>query len=77
MFTPEDIHIFDQYADGDPYQDTAYIQNFHEILKAVKSHRPLSIDVKNRKGIRMCLNVMPEYLEYSEKDDKFRLVSSG
>ena len=33
--------------------------------------------MNNRKGERIILKIMPEKLEYSPKDDKFRLVSSG
>ena len=60
-----------------PFEDEVYIQIFHRILDAIKKRYPLSIDVKNRREARTHLNVMPEYLEYSEKDDKFRLVASG
>ena len=74
LFTPDDIYIFDRYADGDPFEDEVYIQIFHRILDAIKKRYPLSIDVKNRREARTHLNVMPEYLEYSEKDDKFRLL---
>lgn len=77
LFTPDDIYIFDRYADGDPFEDEVYIQIFHRILDAIKKRYPLNIDVKNRREARTHLNVMPEYLEYSEKDDKFRLVTSG
>lgn len=77
LFTPDDIYLFDQYADGDPFEDETYIQTFHLILDAVKNRYPLSIDVKNRRETRTHLNVMPEFLEYSEKDDKFRLITSG
>ena len=77
LFLPDDMYVFDQYADGDPYEDEAYIQMFHLVLDAIKHRYPLSIDVKNRKETRIHLNVMPEYLEYSEKDDKFRLITSG
>ncbi|WP_312692545.1 WYL domain-containing protein [Caproiciproducens sp.] len=77
LFTPDDIYLFDRYADGDPFEDETYIQTFHLILDAIKNRYPLSIDVKNRRETRTHLNVMPEYLEYSEKDDKFRLITSG
>lgn len=77
LFRPDDMYIFDQYADGDPFEDETYIQTFHLILDAIKRRYPLSMDVKNRKGTRTHLNAMPEYLEYSEKDDKFRLITSG
>lgn len=77
LFTPEDVYVFDQYADGDPYTDEAYIKNFRRILDAVKKHYPLSIDVVNRRGGATHINAMPKYLEYSEKDDKFRLITTG
>lgn len=77
LFLPEDLCVFDQYADGDPYQNESYIKHFRLVLNAVKKHIPLAIDVKNRDGIRTHMKVMPKYLEYSEKDDKFRLVTSG
>ena len=77
LFTPDDIDLFDRYADGDPFEDETYIQTFHMILDAVKEHRPLSVVVKNRSHTATPMNVIPEYLEYSEKDDKFRLIGTG
>lgn len=77
LFRPEDICLFDQYADGDPYQDEAYIANFHQILDAIKQRRPLAVTVTNRHVGLSRTAIMPEYLEYSEKDDKFRLFTSG
>ena len=77
LFTPDDVHIFDRCADGDPFEEEWYIQTFRLILDAVKNGSPLGIDVKSRRGTRIHLDVMPEYLEYSEKDDKFRLVTFG
>lgn len=77
LFTQEDIYIFDRYADGDDFENETYIYNFHVILDAVKKQYPLSIDIKSPGGRVTHLNGMPEYLEYSEKDDKFRLITSG
>ena len=76
LFTPDDVYVFDKYADGDPYQDENYIRNFRVILDAIGRKIPLKIDVLNRKGEPLRVNVFPERLEYSEKDDKFRLISS-
>lgn len=77
LFTPDDYFVFDKYADGDPYEDPEYIKNFRMILDSVKTKQPLRIGVLNRKGLTTNLAVIPEYLEYSEKDDKFRLITSG
>lgn len=77
LFTPEDICVFDKYLDGDDYSDKQYQDNFRLILDAVKNRYPLSIEVKNRRGVSVHKVIMPEYLEYSEKDDKFRLIGAG
>lgn len=77
LFVPEDFRIFDQYSDGDDYTDETYIANFRLILDAIKNQYPLSIDIDNRKGRVVYLEVLPKYLEYSEKDDKFRLFGLG
>ena len=77
LFSPEDFCVFDRYADGDPYGDETYIKNFRLILDAIRNRYPLSIDTTNRRGKITRLVLLPEYLEYSEKDDKFRLISSG
>lgn len=77
LFKPEDIFVFDKYADGDPYEDASYIQNFRLILDAIRNRYSLSVDTANRKGSITHIVLMPDYLEYSEKDDKFRLIGSG
>lgn len=77
LFTPDDYYIFDKYSDGDNYDDDEYIKNFRLILNAVKTHQPLEIAMNNRKGNVSKIRVVPECLEYSEKDDKFRLITSG
>jgi hypothetical protein len=77
LFGPDDLSVFDQYSDGDPYGEETYIKNFRLILDAVKNRYPLDIDTVNHKGNLVNIILMPDYLEYSEKDDKFRLVGSG
>lgn len=77
LFTPEDIYVFDKYADGDPYDDAGYIERFRVILGALKSKTPLAVDIKTRHGASVRAVAMPRRLEYSEKDDKFRLYTSG
>ena len=77
LFTPEDIYVFDKYADGDPYEDEQYQKNFKLILDAIQKKYPLKIESKSRVGRNHSILLMPEYLEYSEKDDKFRLIGTG
>ncbi len=77
LFTPDMIYYYDQYADGDDFADEGYIMRFRIILRAVRERCPLTLRIANRRGSTTLANVMPEYLEYSEKDDKFRLITSG
>ena len=77
LFTQEDYYIFDRCNDGDDYDNETYISRFRMILSAVHSRKPLDITVRNRKNNEVSFIVMPEKLEYSEKDDKIRLLTSG
>ena len=76
LFLQSDVIIFDQYNDGDPYQDPAYIANFRLILDAIRKKYSLDIVVRTRKGKTARYVMAPQYLEYSEKDDKFRLIGA-
>ena len=77
LFTQEDICFFDRYLDGDHYEDEGYIRRFRTILKAIKEQTLLEFSVLNRYGNERHTVMLPDHLEYSEKDDKFRLYCSG
>lgn len=77
LFTSKDYYIYDKYMDGDPFDDEEYIKKFRTILSAINEKQPLKIQMVNRKGNTVSMTVMPQHLEYSEKDDKFRLISTG
>ncbi len=77
LFTADDYCIYDQYSDGDPFEDEKYIAHFRTILSAMKNGQNLKIEMCSRKGRTVYSRCIPERLEYSEKDDKFRLVTSG
>lgn len=77
LFTDKDYYIFDKYCDGDNFKDELYIKNFRLILDAIKNKYSLEISIKNKNGNIISDIVTPEYLEYSEKDDKFRLITSN
>lgn len=77
LFTKEDYRIYDRYSDGDDFTDPEYIERFRTILEAIKKSKPLKIDYINRRGQSTFIRCMPLRLEYSEKDDKFRLITAG
>ncbi|MDR3295927.1 MAG: WYL domain-containing protein [Clostridiales Family XIII bacterium] len=77
LFSAEDFIYFDRYADGDPFSDKVYMKNFRIILTALKERRKLKIRQKNRHGKKISGTFTPCKLEYSGKDDKFRLITVG
>lgn len=77
LFTPDDFIIYDQYADGDPYEDEHYIQIFQTILKAIHLHKKIKVNYTSNKQNQMYITCFPYKLEYSFKDDKFRVLIKG
>ena len=77
LFTQEDYYIFDRYNDGDNYEDKAYIGRFRYLLNAIRNKTPVKINMKNVRGQNIYGKCLPVRLEYSEKDDKFRLITTG
>ena len=74
---PDTFVFFDQYADGDPYEDENYMACFRTVLQSIREKRMLRIRFRGHTGIRHSLVCIPYRLEYSAKDDKFRLQSRG
>ena len=77
LFTSADYYIYDQYNDGDPFEDAQYIRNFRIVLEAIRKGTQIKFEMINRKGDMMFIRCRPRRLEYSEKDDKFRVVTAG
>ena len=77
LFTPEMIVYYDRYSDGDDYSTPEYSASFRIILQALRERRNLYIRYETHNRSIVNLVVTPYYLEYSEKDDRFRLIASG
>ena len=75
LFTPEQFVYFDRYTDGDPFDDPRYVAHFQTILRAMRERRKLRIRYRGHRGIRHSYICIPYKLEYSPKDDKFRLAT--
>ena len=74
-FTPDQFVYFDRYADGDPYDDPRYIEHFRLIIRAMHEKRKLRVRFHGHRGTRQGYICIPYKLEYSSKDDKFRLIT--
>ena len=77
LFRPEDFVFYDQFADGDPYEDENYIRIFRLILSAVKKQLSVNVLYTMKNGSPKWITCNPIRIEYSQRDDKFRLISAS
>lgn len=77
LFTSDDYVLFDKYSDGDDYDSSDYIKHFRIILSSIKENKIIKITFLNKVNKATQAIVKPLKLEYSEKDDKFRLITIG
>lgn len=74
LYEQDTFVYFDRYGDGDPYCDSEYKNHFHTVLIALREKRLLRIGFEGHSGQHHLWNCIPYRLEYSAKDDKFRLT---
>ena len=77
LYPAETFVYFDRYTNGDPYEDPVYRRNFRTILQTLREGKGLRISFRDGKGGLHRWDRRPLNLEYSSKDDKFRLVLAG
>ena len=75
LFTENDYYLYDKYSDGDPHDYSEYVKNFRTVLEAIHQKKTISVEYTGRFGQQKRFNCAPYKIEYSEKDDKFRLIS--
>ncbi len=73
LYKPEHFRFFDRYADGDNFRSPEYRANFRAVLAAVKSRKAIRISYHSGHDNDLYLTVLPLKIEYSAKNDKFRV----
>ncbi len=73
LFSPDYFVYYDRYEDGDPYTDEHYKSIFQTFLRAIKEKVIIQVHFRSTKGDILYWRGIPKALEYSSKDDKFRL----
>lgn len=73
LFDIRDFHYYDSYLDGDDYNNETYIKNFRDILSAIKSKTVVELSFESSKSGSKSGSFLPYKIEYSSKDDKFRV----
>ena len=74
LYRPEQFVFFDRFVDGDDYKSARYRENFRHIMQAIKERITIDASYRtNKDNVIVWTNLVPLTLEYSAKDDKFRL----
>lgn len=74
LYSMDSFVFYDRYIDGDDFENIAYIRNFKSLVEAIKNKNKVSVSYRNNKQkISIWEDLIPTDLEYSAKDDKFRL----
>ena len=74
LFDPAKIVRFDQYGDGDPYDDPHYRDVFRKVMTAIREDRMIEVRFTSGKNKVRTWRCAPRKMEYSAKDDKFRVL---
>lgn len=73
LFQEQDFHYYDRYLDGDNYASPDYQRHFHIIMEALENQVTLTVTYRGKQNTPSIHEVAPYQLQYSSKDDKFRL----
>lgn len=74
LWKPEDIYYYDCFSNGDDYSSPLYQQQFQTLLTAIKQKQYVDISYEAKNHRRVHHHYLPCRLEYSVKNDKFRLL---
>jgi predicted DNA-binding transcriptional regulator YafY len=77
LYDKEDFRVVDGANDPDPYASLHYRKIFRTLLDARERKKCLQIRYRARSGNKRNVTVEPTALQYSVKDDKFRLLCKG
>lgn len=74
LFTPEELVYYDRSVPGDPYTDPGYRERFRLLLAALEQGQWVEMIYRSAAGREFVLTSTPKNMEYSPKDDRFRLL---
>lgn len=73
LYKPEHFRFFDRFSDGDDFKDPEYRAHFRAVLVAVRSREAIRISYHSGHDNDLNFTVLPLKIEYSAKNDKFRV----
>ncbi|MBO4866334.1 MAG: WYL domain-containing protein [Ruminococcus sp.] len=77
LYRHDIFRYVDKYSDGDPFTKTDYRKNFRAVLSALKQKQLIEISYVSKTGKSIVGKFLPYKLEYSHRDDKFRVFCTS
>jgi predicted DNA-binding transcriptional regulator YafY len=74
LYEKEDFRVVDKDNEPDPFSSDDYRINFRVALDALRRRRVLRLSYRTQSGRVIRRDVHPSAIQYSGKDDKFRLL---
>lgn len=74
LWKPDDFYYYDRFSNKDPYDSPDYQRHFRTLVSAICDNQYVDISYESRTGHRVHHHYLPFRLEYSIKNDKFRLL---
>ncbi len=75
LYDPDCFYYTDRFSDKDDYSSPEYKAHFQALLKAIKEQRYVEISYASPKGLPTVHRCVPCRIEYSVKNDRFRLMA--
>lgn len=75
LWEESQFHYYDRFADGDDFDNPNYITCFRSLLFAIEQQHFVDIEYTSKTNHRVHHHYLPARLEYSVKNDKFRLLA--
>lgn len=75
LYLPEDFYYFDRFFDKDDYEAPDYRKHFQMLMTAIQTHEYMDIHYESHPQHLAHHIYLPCRLEYSIKNDRFRLLA--
>lgn len=75
LWNDAQLYYYDRYENGDDYSRDEYRKSFRLIIDACREKKALSFDYHSAKGKHSHKTCLPLKMEYSPKNDRFRLIA--
>ena len=75
LWQPEDFYDYDRFSDSDDFADSSYQKHFFCLTDAIEHQQYVDISYESKENHRIHHHYLPCRLEYSIKNNKFRLLA--